>query len=852
MTSRDNFKAKIKAGKILEALAQAMSKAVELEITTWVADENLGENAQQKPNKPGESLRTRINFLEGKIENEVGDQFLGNSPYAELKEFHQEQVQESHHIINNNLNSLQKLFAVLVKMQQANLLPRTVELDLSKLQALQTPIPSETFTNEKKLPENITGEKSLLTGEEPILEEQLIADDLPTIIEHEVKADIPGENLTVSETQTEGINPLAVAAGAAGIGIAAVGIGNLMQSNEQEEQEEKTEFASSLADLEIPDEFETDFPEIQQTPAENLAVSDTQSEGINPLAVAAGAAGIGIAAVGLGNLMQSEEKTEFSSSSLADFDIPNESEEEIEILPELVVDNTDDPFLSFASDDTLETEDLDGVNFAQEIIATDQEQTQIENATNITTETLIQSDELGLFAGETMLAESSDLLSESNPFGDIDIPTIGKPASDFDEIAESDESLLSLSFEEPFPSVENLENVEDVATQFAPLETPTSEIIEIPELEIGIDESLSDFATEQNFDDPFAIPTNEDTTDPFGGLETSGISDDPFAIPTNDDTTDDPFAIPTNEDTTDDPFAIPTNEDTTDDPFAIPTNEDTTDPFGGLETSGISDDPFGSSESLGMSGIELDEPLPDLSGEQDLGELNFDDSFGGLEEIPDLKIEDNFPDFNLDESSTTGNSDPWAEMTNEQSGTLEGMNFDDLSMEEGSDPFSINIDENNPLSFEEDWQEMSLDELEPYPPLDNSLDTNIKNNNELDSFPELDLMSFDSDIDNNPGLNINANPFDEMMSNEDLFNFGSSENANINDFGDDIGDIFGEESMGLDLPKSGDKQTDSLFDFDLDSPEQNAASFDIDDDFAMFENDDPFGLTSTDDKKSTK
>lgn len=115
MTASDEFKEKLKAGEIFDAFNLAISEAIELEITTWVSssdsDNQSSGNANQP--KPGYCMRTRMNLVDGKIENEVGSQFIGNGPYTELMQFHLEQVKEGRQIVLKNLESLQKMFVVL-------------------------------------------------------------------------------------------------------------------------------------------------------------------------------------------------------------------------------------------------------------------------------------------------------------------------------------------------------------------------------------------------------------------------------------------------------------------------------------------------------------------------------------------------------------------------------------------------------------------------------------------------------------------------------------------------------------------------------------------------------------------
>ncbi len=114
MASSDDFREQLKAGNITEALTLALSKAVELKITTWVPSaEDVVETTETKP---GHRLRTSINVIEGRVENEIGDQFIGNGRYRELRQFHFEQASQSNKIIQNNLKSLQKLFEVLIAM----------------------------------------------------------------------------------------------------------------------------------------------------------------------------------------------------------------------------------------------------------------------------------------------------------------------------------------------------------------------------------------------------------------------------------------------------------------------------------------------------------------------------------------------------------------------------------------------------------------------------------------------------------------------------------------------------------------------------------------------------------------
>ncbi|MBW4648553.1 MAG: hypothetical protein KME06_07610 [Kastovskya adunca ATA6-11-RM4] len=115
MTISDDFKEKLTSGKIPEALTLALSEAVELEITTWVSTADSDTDSSEPVNSPapGYRMRTRMNIIDGDIENEVGSQFIGNGPYTELRQFHNQQVLAGRQIIQQNLQNLQQLFIVL-------------------------------------------------------------------------------------------------------------------------------------------------------------------------------------------------------------------------------------------------------------------------------------------------------------------------------------------------------------------------------------------------------------------------------------------------------------------------------------------------------------------------------------------------------------------------------------------------------------------------------------------------------------------------------------------------------------------------------------------------------------------
>ena len=133
MTKSDDYKKEFNAGNFAQALKLALTEAIELKITTWVMpaeDENgLVENA-----RPGERMKTRINLIDGDIDNEIGSLFLSTGPYAELREFHMGQVRQGREIIQRNLENLEQIFNTLASALSGKFEepeePETLDVDL--------------------------------------------------------------------------------------------------------------------------------------------------------------------------------------------------------------------------------------------------------------------------------------------------------------------------------------------------------------------------------------------------------------------------------------------------------------------------------------------------------------------------------------------------------------------------------------------------------------------------------------------------------------------------------------------------------------------------------------------------
>jgi len=146
MALSDDFRKQLQEGNIAAAFALALSEAVNLRVTTWVSSgADAAEAGTLEPAKPGHRLYTHINTIDGDIENEIGDQFLGNGPYRELRQFHLDQVAQGSRIIQENLEGLQRIFEVWLEIrgQTATTLviePETVEVEEQLLPPTEEPV----------------------------------------------------------------------------------------------------------------------------------------------------------------------------------------------------------------------------------------------------------------------------------------------------------------------------------------------------------------------------------------------------------------------------------------------------------------------------------------------------------------------------------------------------------------------------------------------------------------------------------------------------------------------------------------------------------------------------------------
>ena len=92
--------------EIFEALTEAMSETVEIEVTTCIDSLDLDQLEQSASSS---SIHTEIDLLNQTINHEVDLKLIDNSAYGELQRWHIEQVHQRQNSIVDNLANLAKM-----------------------------------------------------------------------------------------------------------------------------------------------------------------------------------------------------------------------------------------------------------------------------------------------------------------------------------------------------------------------------------------------------------------------------------------------------------------------------------------------------------------------------------------------------------------------------------------------------------------------------------------------------------------------------------------------------------------------------------------------------------------------
>lgn len=108
LENENKFKTELKNKNFFEAFASVVKDVVQLEILTLVEDEvDLNhQSLDDIEGEPGKRMVTIVNLLNGDIKNIIGSRFVENNAYAQLRDYHSEQVIKSHQIIKDNLDCL--------------------------------------------------------------------------------------------------------------------------------------------------------------------------------------------------------------------------------------------------------------------------------------------------------------------------------------------------------------------------------------------------------------------------------------------------------------------------------------------------------------------------------------------------------------------------------------------------------------------------------------------------------------------------------------------------------------------------------------------------------------------------
>lgn len=120
---REDFKQNIQGNNFLEALKSIIVDVIELEILTVVEETSISsspvnQDIKNVTGQSGKRIYTKIGLLEGDIKNIIGEDFIKDESYQELRQFHEGQVNKGQTIIKNNLETLKTALNTLIEIQQ--------------------------------------------------------------------------------------------------------------------------------------------------------------------------------------------------------------------------------------------------------------------------------------------------------------------------------------------------------------------------------------------------------------------------------------------------------------------------------------------------------------------------------------------------------------------------------------------------------------------------------------------------------------------------------------------------------------------------------------------------------------
>jgi hypothetical protein len=136
MISCEEFQQQLQAGQIQEALALMLREPMELDVTTRMTKDSMASSHPVS----NEYLRTKINLLTGKIQNEVGkDVIVDSHIYLKLQQLHIDQIESNYRIVQDYLDRIKAIVALLSPTLSAGDIVSSDCLNLDFLMTSATP-----------------------------------------------------------------------------------------------------------------------------------------------------------------------------------------------------------------------------------------------------------------------------------------------------------------------------------------------------------------------------------------------------------------------------------------------------------------------------------------------------------------------------------------------------------------------------------------------------------------------------------------------------------------------------------------------------------------------------------------